>query len=152
MPALTITIRPDLIPASSWGASLANLLTNRAWNEIRKPILAASGQRCRICSGAGDECHELWAYSSPPLSDTLGVQRLMGIVALCHRWHEIFHWGLANKRGRGDEVRRRLAEHNGWTSQQLAEYRSEQGAVWKARSQHYWALDLSFCMKKIPCK
>jgi hypothetical protein len=60
------TITPvlgDLIPGSSWGSNLHNLLTRHSWEELRRRAFLKTGFRCETCGTAANlECHELWEY------------------------------------------------------------------------------------------
>lgn len=141
-------ILPDMIPASSWGSSLANLLTRPSWDAIRFPVISARGNRCQVCSEQkrAMECHEIWAYSMPPrsaLEGTIGVQRLIGLAALCSECHEMFHLGFAKIRGRLEAVSKRLMAVNGWTDAQYKSFYRTMGSKFTTRSEVYWGLDLS---------
>jgi hypothetical protein len=65
------------------------------------------------------------------------------MVALCKPCHEMFHWGFAGVRGRGEEALDRLAAVNCWSSAELLAYRDGAGASWERRNRFGWALDLS---------
>jgi hypothetical protein len=143
-------IRPDLIPATSWGSSLANLLTPASWDALRQPVFAAQGRACQICGrkASAMECHEIWAYSLPPQPDDpestyWGVQRLIGLAALCNADHEFFHMGFANIRGRGTEGAERLRLINRWTPAEYHQFQQQQRQVWKVRSTRHWVMDVS---------
>jgi hypothetical protein len=140
-------IRPDLIPFSSHGSSLNNLLTKSSWDAIRLPVFEAADGRCRICAQRSPlECHELWAYSLPPAHSakgTVGVQRLMALAALCKQCHAIFHMGYARMSGTFGEVKARLIAVNRWSEAEFAAYDAEQVRLGMLRSEFNWALDLS---------
>lgn len=148
-------ILPDLIPVTSWGSSLANLLAKPCWNAIRLPVIEARGNRCQICGEwqGAVECHEIWAYSLPPAGapeGTVGVQRLIGLAAVCPDCHEMFHLGLANIRGRLEVVKRRLMAVNQWSAGEFGSYDREMAASYTARSTVNWALDLSLVAGDAP--
>jgi hypothetical protein len=142
------SIRPDLIPLSSWGSSLFNLLTKRSWDTIRLPVIRAHGRVCQLC-GAREgwmECHEIWAYAMPPKSaphGSFGVQRLIGLSSLCQGHHEMFHMGRARMVNTSDAVKARLIAVNGWSSAEFAAYDADQVRLGLARSDVLWALDMS---------
>jgi hypothetical protein len=143
-------IVPDLIPFSSWGSSLANLLTSDSWAEIRRPLLQKTGSKCQLCgtrpTRRSPDCHEVWAYSEPPgwaSERQVGVQRLIGIVAVCELCHEMFHLGLARVRGRDGIAGDRLRAFNQWSGQELAVYNKASSNLGFRRSRRRWLLDLS---------
>src|SRR5690606_23658509 len=85
----------DLIPETSWCASLANLLTAKAWGLLRDATLSAAGG-CEDCGSADNlECHEVWSYD-----EAKGVQKLEALKAVCSACHETYHLGLASTRNR----------------------------------------------------
>jgi hypothetical protein len=150
-----IEIAIDLIPASSWGASLAILLVHSCWDEVRTPFLANFGYRCEICGerssygkhGGLVDCHEVWSYHTT--SSMHGVQKLERLMSICKDCHLMFHLGHANARGRGEFAIERLAEVNAWSDQRV-EYEVEGiFRTWKARSGIEWLLDLSLVSDKV---
>jgi hypothetical protein len=145
---LTPVIRPDLIPATSWGSSLANLLTRPSWDSIRHPTIRWAGG-CQLCP-AGQrpslECHEVWAYSMPPPDapeGTVGVQRLLAIAVLCRDCHAMFHLGYAPTIGTFQAVKQRLMDFNKWSEPDFNHYAAQQENLGLARSKWFWALDMS---------
>lgn len=165
-PYLPVAYRPgqpgievNLIPSSSWGASLSKLLSWRSWSKLRQPVIDAWGGRCCVCGGnerladpeqanrgrakdKGVDCHEIWQYD-----DERGVQKLTGLVPVCDACHECYHLGLATENDRGGEAGARLAAINGWT---LPEAAATIAGIFEdhgVRSRHAWALDLSLVAK-----
>jgi hypothetical protein len=142
-------IVPDTIPISSWGSSLFNLLTLESWNAVRHPVIARRGNLCQQCGRNPRnrlDVHEVWAYSMPPpgADETMcGVQRLMGLAALCQTCHELFHPGLARVRGRDQIVRGHLKIINRWNDAEYEAYRRAMERRNIMRSQRIWVLDLS---------
>lgn len=143
----------DLIPGTSWGSSLNNLLTRPCWTELRKRTFSIFGNRCEICGSAEDlECHELWEYydplpKAPP--NTCGVQKLVHLMALCHLCHETYHLGLANVKGRLYIAGERVRAYNRWNSSEIREYVKFIMDRWQRRNQFTWVLDLS-CVNGLP--
>lgn len=128
----------DLIPETSWCASLANLLTSSAWNRVRSgPLLRAGG--CEDC-GSRDkiECHEIWTYD-----EDRGVQRLQALRAVCADCHETYHLGLASVRGRYSLALGRLMLINRLDRLELREFEDEIFDKFNRRSEIDWTLDLS---------
>lgn len=148
-------IRPDLIPMSSWGSSLSNLLIKPSWDSIRHPMIRWAGG-CQICSAEQSsllECHEVWAYSMPPLKapeGTVGVQRLMALAVLCSDCHAMFHLGRARMTGTLPAVKQRLIELNGWSEFDHKHYVDQQAELGYARAKWNWVLDVSLVRKASP--
>ncbi len=146
-PPIRRGIRPDLIPMSSWGSSLANLLTKASWDSVRLPVLRTAGA-CQVCTEATAplECHEIWSYALPPedaVPGTVGVQRLLGLAALCEDCHAMFHMGRARVIGTFTFVKQRLMRVNEWSQAEFMAYEIEQEELAAKRSAVSWALDVS---------
>lgn len=130
----------DLIPATSWFASLANLLTRTSWEVLRAPLVAHHGG-CEDCGGGTSlEAHENWLYE--PYDEDSGVQSLSGIVVLCKVCHETRHLGLARMRGRFGLAFSRLCAVNRISTLEAPVYLREIESRWEIRSDMEWALDL----------
>ena len=136
----------DMIPESSFGASLENILTERCWKEIRGAAFKKAGYVCEICGEANGpvEGHELWHFDDG-CSDKRGwaIQRLKAILCLCRECHEMFHPGLANIRGRGDAVASRRMAINEWSPAEYQRAVNSMDRLHKARSRRNWVLDFS---------
>jgi hypothetical protein len=151
----TITpILGDLIPGSSWGSNLHNLLTRRTWDELRRRTFLKTGFRCETCGTDRNlECHELWEYHEPlpeyMARHACGVQRLIRLMALCDDCHETHHLGLAEQRGRGPIAFGRIGAYNRWTAAHLDQYRDFLITRYERRCQCFWAIDIS-CAASIP--
>lgn len=152
----------DLIPSTSWGSSLANLLTPKAWNALRMPVIERNNGVCQFCGdyvGKSLEIHEVWRYTEPPSQDYLdslgerevyfGTQRLTGFVGVCKSCHACFHLGLANVQGRLEQVMYRLSMINGWTSDEANEYLNTVMSRHEWLSEIYWAIDLSWLKDQV---
>lgn len=141
-------ILPDLIPSSTWGSNLNNLLSKSSWDALRQRTMTARGNLCQICGErqGAIECHEIWAYSLPPFNapdGSIGVQRLIGLAALCKACHAMFHYGLANIQGRLEPVKSRLLAVNQWTESDFWAHHEDMGTRYKKRAEVRWALDVS---------
>src|ERR1019366_969415 len=136
-----------LIPQTSWGSSLANLLTKGCWDKLRERTFGLTGFRCEICgSNRNLECHELWEYHEP-LPDgakhACGVQRLIRLIGLCSACHETHHLGLAQMRGRFEFVRERVTAYNRWSEKEFDQYFEFLIDRYERRSNCAWVLDVS---------
>ena len=141
-----VPIWADLIPVSSWGSSLHNLLVRTCWNEIRERIFATTGRACETCGSRKQlECHELWRYYEPipgtPPSG-FGVQKLVQFLCLCALCHETHHLGRANVQGRLAVAANRLRAYNRWSDSEIKKYIDLIFRDWERRSQFDWVLDL----------
>lgn len=145
----------DLIPATSWGSSLANLLTKSAWDSLRFPIIERNSGVCEFCGeyvGRSLEIHEVWSYSDLATEADLsaqdderlvfGKQTLEGFVGVCSRCHQCFHYGLADQNGYGRAVKKRLAVINGWSAEQVDEYIDVLFQRHEVLNRQHWRLDL----------
>ncbi|WP_322008034.1 hypothetical protein [Paraburkholderia tropica] len=141
----------DLIPQSSWGSSLANLLTSSSWNKLRQLAFEATGFRCEICGGSEKlECHEDWEYYEPNGTvqfekgqTAAGVQKLRRLMPLCNDCHETYHLGFANIQGRLQIRLQRISAYNRFNESETKRYYQFVGDRWKRRNEYAWALDLS---------
>lgn len=129
----------DLIPSSSWCASLANMLTGSSWKVVRDVATARAGA-CEECGAMGVplECHEIWSYD-----EGVGTQKLCELRSVCGHCHETHHLGLASVRGRYPQTMLRLAALNRLMPHEIAEYETEVFSRFERRSSMAWRLDLS---------
>jgi hypothetical protein len=137
-PRLTV----ELVPQTCWFSNVRDQVSREDWDRIRRQVYKRSGQCCEVCGGRGSkhpvECHEVWEYD-----ETIAVQRLVRMIALCPACHEVKHMGLAGIRGRGEIAAAHLAEVNGWTPHVTAVYIDQVFDVWIERSDRTWSLDVS---------
>lgn len=135
------------IPSSSWGMSLAGLLSRSSWDSVRKAVFERYGGLCQICGqmrgGHAPECHEIWDFVHDDIVDGMRRQRLIGLACLCPSCHAAMHQGFSEARGRGDSAAYRLADINGWTMEEaeIADQCARIDAEHRSRSK--WFLDLS---------
>jgi len=150
----------DLIPPTSWGSSLANLLTKSSWDKIRHPLLDEVNRVCTVCGKQHStlDIHERWGYhfpvddmknldSVPEGSLIFGVQRLEGFHAVCKSCHRCFHLGLANVRGELKEVQAIMKTVNQWSDEDMDRYMDVINERCETANQIHWALDLSYVSK-----
>ncbi|MGZ2749930.1 hypothetical protein [Burkholderia stagnalis] len=147
------TVTGDLIPETSWGASLYNLLAPAAWEALRAPVLARNHRVCELCGIqlSSLDVHEIWEYDCPPDDEmarrdeltVFGVQRLCGLMSVCQDCHLCFHLGLANARGKLSTTLDRLAALNNWSRREVDDYYQIIGDRWERASQIHWMLDFA---------
>ena len=139
----------ELVPATCWGSSFRDLVSDSGWGRIRRAVYDAAGHRCEICGGAGRrhtvECHERWSYD-----DAAHLQRLDRFIALCPRCHAVKHLGRTgtvakaeNKAWVLEAAERHVCRVNGWSRRQLDAAYDSAWEEWSERSRHHWRLDLA---------
>jgi hypothetical protein len=137
-PRLTV----EMVPSTSWGASLAKALRGKRWDIVRRETYRRAGYRCEVCGGIGPrhpvEAHEIWTYDADA-----GTQRLTVMVALCPACHNVKHIGQAFNLGYGDVALAHLAAVNGWTPDDANAYVDAAFEQWAERSAREWTLDLA---------
>ena len=133
----------ELVPKTAWFSNVRSMVAQPDWDRLRKETYRAYGYRCGVCGGVGKhhpvECHEIWQYD-----DAKRIQKLMGLIALCPRCHEVKHIGFANTQGRGAIATAHLAKVNGWTLAEAKWYVHQQFALWMQRSRLAWQVDLGW--------
>ncbi len=144
----------ELIPATSWGSNLHNLLSRKDWDRLRIETFASAGRRCEVCGSSSNlECHELWKYYEPilryPDDVKIGVQHLQGLIALCTECHEAHHLGFANTQDRLAKALEHIAMVNHWGTEEIKEYYKYISTAWERRNQFFWMLDLSFLRQDV---
>lgn len=150
-----VVVAGDLIPSTSWGSSLSNMLTKDSWDKLRLPLIEQNNNVCQICGARHSslDVHEVWSYAMPSQEEiweaqdlgasAFGIQSLDGLMAICEECHKMFHLGFANVNKELDAVLSRLAAVNGWTQEQVNNYSALVGDRYEATSEAYWALDFS---------
>ena len=139
---LKLTI--ELVPRTSWYNNLRNRMSKESWDKVRKTAYWEHGYRCVVC-GVSDvqlHCHEVWEYD-----DDKHTQTLKGFVALCPMCHHVKHIGLAGilaDKGELDfgTVVSHFMQVNSCDKAAFWKYHDEAFALWEARSQYQWTVDL----------
>lgn len=138
-PRLTI----ELVPRSCWCQNLRHLLKSSDWDKLRHAQYKKAGYKCEICGGVGSkhpvECHEIWEYD-----DKAKIQKLVGLIALCTRCHQVKHFGLTQLRGYEDAAKRQLERVNKWGPLEVTSHIRDSVDLWMKRSRRKWKLDLSW--------
>ncbi len=144
----------DLIPSTSWGANLANMLTWESWDALRKPLIAKNNNVCELCGSKYKslDVHEKWLYNAPLKEQVesaererqtfFGTQVLYGLMTLCRHCHRCFHLGREKINGTLDESLERIAILNNWGAGEVREYYNMIGDRWTYNSAFKWRLDL----------
>ncbi|MGX5694811.1 hypothetical protein ACWKWP_01320 [Agromyces soli] len=115
-----VQMRADMLPPSTWGSNLRGMLTSAAWRKLSRETSEAAGRRCVICGSESfgpnrtpqnPDCHEMWVFE---VVDSVLVQRLERLVALCKACHNVQHAGRAEKLGLTGDVVDTLCRVNRW--------------------------------------
>ena len=142
-PTIKNLLTIELVPKTAWFSNVRSMVAQPDWDRLRKETYRAYGYRCGVCGGVGKhhpvECHEIWQYD-----DAKRIQKLMGLIALCPRCHEVKHIGFANTQGRGAIATAHLAKVNRWTLAEAKWYVHQQFALWMQRSRLSWQMDLGW--------
>jgi len=133
----------EMIPKTSFFKNLRSELKGSEWDTIRRAVYKRSNYFCEIegCGGRGSkhpvECHEIWDYTGTK-------QILKGLIALCPKCHMVKHWGLTQLRGQEHIAFAHLKKVNCWNDQQANAHIMEAIALWHARNEVIWKLDISW--------
>ena len=137
VPVSRLTV--ELVPSTVWGSNVRSRVRPSVWDRLRRAAYASAGHRCECCQATGRlEAHEVWAYD-----DASHVQRLVRLLALCPRCHQVKHYGRTMNTRRGADALAQLCQVNGWTKAQALAHVGEAFAVWRRRSAAPWTVDLS---------
>lgn len=142
-PKLTI----ELVPSDQWSKNLRtrSIIKRETWDALRYACYARANNKCEVCGGVGPnhpvEAHEVWDYN-----DDAGIQKLLGLVALCPDCHKVKHIGFAFTQGLPmfSRALSHLEAVNNWPIELVQEYVSRQFQIHQIRSQMTWELDLSW--------
>lgn len=135
----------DLVPATCWFTNVRSCVSPGDWERLRRMITRRAGMRCEICGATEDkqtrrwlEAHERWVFDSDR-----GVQRLARLICLCTDCHTVTHFGLAQVRGREAAAYVHLMAVTGMSQAEAHAHVRDAFALWEARSERTWELDLS---------
>lgn len=139
------TITGDLIPYTSWGSSLANMLTRQSWNSLRFPVINSHKNVCELCGIRLNslDVHEIWSFNTPKKNEQFGIQKLEGLLAVCTECHKCFHLGRETAKGSINETLYRLQKLNNWDNDTTKHYYHTVTTRWTNHSKFNWVLDLS---------
>lgn len=136
----------ELVPETCWWSNVRTSVPAHVWTSIKKEVSKAAGYRCEICSGRGItwpvECHEVWHYD-----DTLHLQVLKRMIALCPACHEVKHFGYATIRGRRAQAFSHFQKINKLSEKEAELEVASAFEIWHARSVYDWKLDIKILSK-----
>jgi hypothetical protein len=136
----------ELVPSTCWYTNVRSNVTKARWDQLRKQCYKDANYKCEICSATGltqgskhpVECHEVWQYD-----DRNKIQKLLRLISLCPRCHQVKHAGLSLLKGLGEEIINHLIEVNRISIAKAEAHILQAFATWKERSKHKWTLDIS---------
>ena len=132
-----------LISHAMWSVNVRTALPDR-WDEIRHEAYRRAGHRCEACGGTSGgrplQAHEYFSYAGDR-------QVLLHIACLCDVCHSATHLSRTRSFSGSNRVAKealeKLAEVNGWTIRQAAEYAQRELALCEERGSVTYRLDLS---------
>ena len=140
---------PDLVPRTSFFRNLRSLLKTGEWDTIRRSVYADAGHKCSCCGEPGGKsllhCHEVWEYNEKAC-----IQKLVGLICLCAKCHEVKHIGLAQIKGRYDQALYHMMAVNNESSGVCEKAIQEAFRTWKRRSSLLWKLDVAELERLLP--
>lgn len=148
VPRLTV----ELVPRTAWWSNVRSNVTRAEWEKCKAYARNQTGGTCLICRSTGHqqgrrhavEADEIWHYD-----DDKQIQTLVGIRPLCPMCHAVKHLGRTRQVS-SPEQWARVIDHmcwvNGreWTVTYLDRYLEIVFAIWEARSELEYSLDVSF--------
>ena len=132
----------ELVPDGCWHSNLRGILTEKQWDLLKAEAKKRAGGKCVICGRktAFLDAHEKWSYD-----EKKGIQKLVGIIAVCKDCHSVIHIGRTSVAGDIERAENHYMKVNGAT---YAEYRA---ALKQANEDHTrrnrvseWMLDISY--------
>ena len=139
------TLFVDLVPRSAWFSNLRSELTPEEWASCKRMIFREAAMYCQACGGRGPhqpvECHERWQYD-----EATGIQKLVGLVALCPDCHQATHMGSARVNGLFEEAKAHLMAVNKWSSEFARRHIDLAFKDWLRRSEMSWALNATWLL------
>lgn len=132
----------ELVPDGCWHSNLRYILSPKEWNIVKAKARKIAGGKCSVCGKktAFLDTHERWSYD-----EKKGVQKLVGIIAVCPDCHSVIHIGRTAVAGDIERAENHYMKVNGAT---YAEYRA---ALKAANEEHKrrnevpeWTTDVSY--------
>lgn len=137
----------ELIPKTSFFNNVRGILSKREWEIIRQETLLKANNICEICGGVSAnrslDCHEVWLFD-----DVNHIQKLVKIIALCTKCHEVKHMGKAQIDGHFARAIKHFMEINNLSKLATDDLIVEAFDTWHKRSYHDWKLDITILNKK----
>lgn len=140
-------ITVELIPKTVFFSNVRTLIKKKYWDIVRNESYEKAGHKCEICGGKGKdqgyrhdvECHEIWEYD-----EIKRVQKLIGLISLCPRCHQVKHFGRTSAIGKQAEAFAHMEKVNNWDHRQCVQHLSVAMSEWVERSKYEWYIDLEY--------
>jgi hypothetical protein len=141
----------ELIPKTCFYSNVRTLLPNKYWDQLRKESYELASHKCEICGDTGKnqgyrhnvECHEIWEYD-----DKKRIQKLIGLISLCPKCHQVKHFGRTSAIGKQAEAFKHLEKVNKWNHKDCVDHLAESMTEWLERSKYKWKLDIGVLHEK----
>lgn len=154
----------DIIPSTSWGSSLSNLLTKSSWNKLMALTFEQNNHSCELCGSTKKlSCHEKWRYLPPLNNDVryleesdllcdlssenpynIGVQRLSKLMSLCQDCHDINHLDIMEERDELQKGLELISDLTRMDARDTSEYYDYVNKRLVYHNQYQWVMDLSY--------
>lgn len=151
-----VTLAVNLIPAGNWNKNVRAVVAQDIWESMRYCFRATKTQpnfmrrldlpspdvllplTCATCGEEKEslELHECWDYDDKSL-----VQKLVSLIPICDKCHNVVHFGRASQLGLAEEAFRQLCKINKLTEDEGRQQVDAAYAIWMKRSQNGYALN-----------
>ena len=131
----------ELVPQPCWGKNIRSELSQLEWDLIRHEVYRRAGGKCEICdSSIKLHAHEVFEYDEPKR-----IMKLIGLMGICGRCHEVKHYGRASVTGRSKQAREWFMVINGLGENETNEYIQAAFGDWQIRSDLTgWKIDINY--------
>ncbi|MBQ7369653.1 MAG: HNH endonuclease [Clostridia bacterium] len=139
----------ELVPEECWYANLRSILSPTDWDVVRRYAYKNAGGRCEICGASGRlEAHEKWSYD-----DKKALQKLEGVVALCHKCHLVKHIGRTQLVGKEPEAMEQFMKVNRCSQMDYHDALAKANLEYRRRNKiEGWSTDISWLKEKFKIK
>ena len=132
----------NLVPETCAYKNLRQEMTTYRWKKLRNEIYSSQGNACYICGAKGKfHLHEDWEYN-----ENDGVQKLIGLHAICLLCHNVIHFGMAqNLAEQGyleiESVINHFLKVNEVNIEIFVSHKKEAEQIYKRRSERQYQID-----------
>lgn len=134
----------ELLPETSWGKNLRDVITPYKWQKLSQQIQKESDFTCEICHRKKGEvitrlnCHEVWEYTLKG-----NKQKLIKLQALCFECHCVKHMGYTRSQNWIDEesIIKHFLKINGVSKEMYLKHFLEASELYRERSKIEWVID-----------
>lgn len=131
----------NMVPPQMWRENLRRYLSKKEWTDFKKIHIEKFGNKCTICGKEDDlHLHEVWKYDDKHL-----IQKLEGLILLCHLCHDCIHIGQAENRDTDGTLIKSIKKHflhiNGWNEEIFRQHYRESKGLWRKRINNLYDID-----------